>query len=91
VPWFGRQGITRGCNYSFGYKYGLTVVMEVVLDVRFIPNTLSCSELKHADGHSNPKGAIMCSKARSAPFVGRSQQQLAFLHAAVSSARARVN
>ena len=36
---------------SFGYKYGVPVGMDIVLDVRFLPNPFFVAELKHLDGH----------------------------------------
>ena len=35
---------------SFGYKYGLPVGLDVVLDVRFIPNPFFVPELRPLTG-----------------------------------------
>jgi RNase adapter protein RapZ len=37
---------------SFGYRYGLPVDADVVLDVRFLPNPHYVEELKRHDGHN---------------------------------------
>ncbi len=36
---------------SFGYKYGIPIGMDMLLDVRFLPNPFFVPELKPLDGH----------------------------------------
>ncbi len=39
---------------SFGYKYGLPMEADLVIDVRFLPNPYFVEELKRCDGRSDP-------------------------------------
>jgi UPF0042 nucleotide-binding protein len=39
---------------SFGYKYGLPLEADLVMDVRFLPNPYFIDELRHQDGCSEP-------------------------------------
>lgn len=47
----GRAGRTMAVNFmSFGYKYGVPIDIDLVMDVRFLPNPYFVTELKALDG-----------------------------------------
>ena len=53
AAYFGGEGETEGLKttvVSFGYKYGLPVDADIVLDVRFLPNPHWVEELRPFDG-----------------------------------------
>ncbi|MCQ5167824.1 RNase adaptor protein RapZ, partial [Roseburia hominis] len=39
---------------SFGFKYGLPLDADIVMDARFLPNPFYLPELKHLTGNDKP-------------------------------------
>ena len=54
---------------SFGFKYGLPVDADHVLDVRFIPNPYWVSELRHLTGRDDPVAEYVFHQPGAAAFV----------------------
>ena len=64
---------------SFGYKYGAPVGLDLVLDVRFIPNPFFIAELKPLTGLDEPVRAYVMSKPESQQFIDEVGRMLDFL------------
>ena len=64
---------------SFGYKYGLPVGMDVVLDVRFIPNPFFIPELRPLTGTDPRVREYVMAQAESQRFVDEVGHLLDFL------------
>jgi RNase adapter protein RapZ len=64
---------------SFGYKYGLPVGMDLVLDVRFIPNPFFVPELRPLTGADQPVRNYVMAQAEAAHFVDELSELLGFL------------
>jgi RNase adapter protein RapZ len=64
---------------SFGYKYGAPVGLDLVLDVRFIPNPFFIPELKELTGLDRPVHDYVMSKPESAQFIDEVGRMLDFL------------
>lgn len=64
---------------SFGYKYGAPVGLDLVLDVRFIPNPFFIPELKPLSGLDMPVHAYVMSKPESRQFIDEVGRMLDFL------------
>jgi RNase adapter protein RapZ len=64
---------------SFGYKYGLPVGMDLVLDVRFIPNPFFVPELRPLTGADQPVHNYVMAQAEAAHFVDELSELLGFL------------
>ena len=64
---------------SFGYKYGAPVGLDLVLDVRFIPNPFFIPELKPLTGLDAPVHAYVMSKPESQQFIDEVGRMLDFL------------
>ena len=54
---------------SFGFKYGLPMDADHVLDVRFIPNPYWVTELRHLTGRDAPVAQYVFRQAGAAAFV----------------------
>jgi UPF0042 nucleotide-binding protein len=54
---------------SFGYKYGLPVGMDVVLDVRFIPNPFFIPELRPLTGNDPRVHEYVMAQPESKRFI----------------------
>ena len=73
---------------SFGYKYGHPVGLDLVLDVRFIPNPFFVQELRPLSG-ADPRVHRLCYGAGgSAALRRKGGELLEFLYRS-TSARAR--
>lgn len=64
---------------SFGYKYGAPVGLDLVLDVRFIPNPFFIPELKPLTGLDQPVHDYVMSKPESQQFIDEVGRMLDFL------------
>ncbi len=64
---------------SFGYKYGVPVGLDLVLDVRFIPNPFFIPELKMLTGLDQAVQDFVMSKPESMQFVDEVGRLLDFL------------
>jgi UPF0042 nucleotide-binding protein len=64
---------------SFGYKYGAPVGLDVVLDVRFIPNPFFIPELKSLTGLDQAVRDYVMSKPESKQFIDEVGRMLDFL------------
>ncbi len=64
---------------SFGYKYGIPVGMDLVLDVRFLPNPFFVPELKPLDGMDERVRAYVMKQPEARRFIDEIARLLAFL------------
>src|SRR5580700_476229 len=64
---------------SFGYKYGQPVGLDLVLDVRFIPNPFFVPELKELTGLDRAVHDYVMSKPESNQFIDEVGRMLDFL------------
>ena len=56
---------------SFGFKYGIPLDADNVVDVRFLPNPYWVSELRHLTGKDSPVANFVLNKAGGQGFVER--------------------
>ena len=56
---------------AFGFKYGLPLDADNVVDVRFLPNPYWVSELRHLTGKDSPVANFVLNKAGGQGFVER--------------------
>lgn len=64
---------------SFGYKYGHPVGLDLMFDVRFIPNPFFVPELKPLSGLDAPVRDYVMARAEARSFVARVGELLEFL------------
>lgn len=64
---------------SFGFRYGVPVDADMVLDVRFLPNPHYVEHLKHFDGHNQRVQDFVLEDAESKLFMGKLIDLMAFL------------
>ncbi len=64
---------------SFGYKYGLPLEADLVLDVRFLPNPYYIDGLKHLTGQDSGVRDCLDSFRVTGDFVKRMDDLLSFL------------
>ena len=64
---------------SFGYKYGVPENLDVMLDVRFLPNPYFVAELKHLTGKDESVVAFLDGQSEYAAFLGKIEDLLRFL------------
>jgi UPF0042 nucleotide-binding protein len=64
---------------SFGYKYGHPVGLDLMFDVRFIPNPFFVPELKPLSGLDAPVRDYVMARAEAQGFVARVGELLEFL------------
>ncbi|HYB90047.1 MAG TPA: RNase adapter RapZ [Candidatus Binataceae bacterium] len=64
---------------SFGYKYGLPVGMDIVLDVRFIPNPFFVAELRPLTGLDPRVRNYVMAQPESRGFIDEVTRMLQFL------------
>lgn len=62
---------TRVTLLSFGYKYGLPMDSDLVVDVRFLPNPFWIPELKEFTGRDEPVRDYVLTQEGAAEFVDR--------------------
>ena len=63
---------------SFGFKYGLPLDADLVLDVRFLPNPYYIEELKHKTGLDQPVRDFVFSYQQTKDFLEKIEDLLAF-------------
>jgi UPF0042 nucleotide-binding protein len=63
---------------SFGFKYGMPVDADVVLDVRFLPNPFFVPALRDLPGTHPDVAGYVLSQPDTGAFVGHARQLLAF-------------
>ena len=63
---------------SFGFKYGLPLDADLVLDVRFMPNPFYMEELRHQTGLDKPVADYVFSFQQTHDFLRRVEDLLAF-------------
>ena len=56
---------------SFGYKYGLPIDVDLVMDVRFLPNPFYVAELKELSGLDKPIKEYVLDSAAAESFLSR--------------------
>jgi len=64
---------------SFGYRYGVPVDADIVLDVRFLPNPYFIEELRCYDGHHPDVREYVLESEESKLFVQKLFELMAFL------------
>jgi UPF0042 nucleotide-binding protein len=64
---------------SFGFKRGTPRVVDVLLDVRFLPNPHWNLELRPLSGHDDPVRDHVLSAADAQEFIGKTMDMLRFL------------
>ena len=62
---------TRVTLVSFGYKFGLPMDSDLVVDVRFLPNPFWIPELRDQTGRDEPVRAYVLSQDGAAEFIDR--------------------
>lgn len=75
---FGSEGSTRTrvTVLSFGYKYGLPMDADLVMDCRFLPNPFWIPELREFDGHDDEVRNYVLGQEGAEEFLGTYQQLL---------------
>ena len=63
---------------SFGFKYGLPLEADLVLDVRFMPNPFYMEELRHQTGLDGPVSDYVFSFQQTHDFLGKLEDLLSF-------------
>lgn len=74
AAYFGGEGESDGLKttvVSFGYKYGLPVDADIVLDVRFLPNPHWIDELRPFDGRDEKIREFVLGHDATSDFLGR--------------------
>jgi UPF0042 nucleotide-binding protein len=64
---------------SFGYKHGLPLDVDLVLDCRFLPNPHWVEELRPLTGLDEPVRGYVCSQPETGEFLKRVDELLALL------------
>lgn len=64
---------------SFGYKYGLPMEADLVLDARFLPNPFYIDELRNLTGLDTPVAEYVFSHSQSRDFLTRIEDLIDYL------------
>jgi UPF0042 nucleotide-binding protein len=64
---------------SFGFKHGVLRVVDLLFDVRFLPNPFWVPELRPLTGHDEPVRRMVMSHPDTGEFLGRTEALLEFL------------
>ena len=64
---------------SFGYKFGIPLDADIVLDVRFLPNPHWVDDLRPLDGRDDPVRDFVLEKEVTQDFLARTRDLLAVL------------
>lgn len=64
---------------SFGFKHGLPMDSDLVLDVRFLPNPFYVEELRHMTGNDGPVGEYISRYPQTFQYLKLEEQLLDFL------------
>ncbi|MRS11647.1 MAG: RNase adapter RapZ [Actinobacteria bacterium] len=75
----GSEGQLSVALVSFGFKYGLPIDADIVMDVRFLPNPFYIARLKAKTGLERPVRQFVLDKAETAVFCDRWFALLEFL------------
>jgi UPF0042 nucleotide-binding protein len=80
---FGSESVqaTRVTLVSFGYKYGLPMDSDLVVDVRFLPNPFWIPELRELTGRDEPVRDYVLSQEGAEEFIARYLELLALVGA----------
>lgn len=65
--------------YSFGYKYGLPIDSDLVMDVRFLPNPFYIEELKNLTGENEKVSDYVLNNSLTKEFLDKFVPLLKFL------------
>lgn len=65
------EQVTRVTVLSFGYKYGLPMDSDLVVDVRFLPNPFWIPELRDQTGRDQPVSDYVLSQEGAEEFIAR--------------------
>ncbi|MDQ7032687.1 MAG: RNase adapter RapZ [Desulfonauticus sp.] len=80
--WLDKQGKNRGFRVhliSFGFKYGVPLEADLVMDLRFLPNPFFIPELKKLTGQDKKIQEFVYSNEDSKQFLAKFQDFLSFL------------
>jgi len=75
----GPADVLKTTVISFGYKFGIPLDADIVLDVRFLPNPHWDEELRPLDGRDEPVRDFVLSKDVTQDFLARTRDLLAVL------------
>ena len=64
---------------SFGFKHGLPLDSDMVLDVRFLPNPFYEEDLKRFTGNDQPVADFICRFPQTFQFLKKEEEMLEFL------------
>ncbi|MEA1994754.1 MAG: RNase adapter RapZ [Campylobacterota bacterium] len=64
---------------SFGFKYGMPIESDIVVDVRFLPNPFFIKELKNTTGKDEKTYEFIINKKETQIFLKKSEELLSFL------------
>ena len=64
---------------SFGFKHGLPLDSDLVLDVRFLPNPFYVEELRNMTGNARPVADFICRYPQTFQYLKLEEQLLDFL------------
>ena len=64
---------------SFGFKYGLPLDSDLVLDVRFLPNPFYVEELRHQTGNDQPVVDYICRYPQTFEYLKLEAKRFDFL------------
>ena len=64
---------------SFGFKYGLPLDSDLVLDVRFLPNPFYVEELRHQTGNDQPVVDYICHYTQTFEYLKLEAKRFDFL------------
>lgn len=67
----GSEQVTRVTLLSFGFKYGLPMDSDLVVDVRFLPNPFWIPELRELTGRDDAVRDYVLSQEGAEEFIGR--------------------
>ncbi|WP_457575911.1 RapZ C-terminal domain-containing protein [Desulfomarina sp.] len=65
--------------FSFGYKYGVPLDVNVILDVRFLPNPYWVGELRAGTGREKHVAAYVLESSEGVEFLHHLQPMIGFL------------
>jgi UPF0042 nucleotide-binding protein len=77
-PGAGKAARMRTRLLSFGFKYGLPVDADIVLDVRFLENPFFIDELRPQSGLDSPVREFVMARPDTLPFIERALALLEF-------------
>lgn len=75
----GPTDVLKTTVISFGYKYGIPLDADIVLDVRFLPNPHWVDDLRPLDGRDEPVRDFVLEKDVTQDFLARTRDLLAVL------------